>query len=83
VNVGYGRTLYPAIGGAAYRTTPDGDVLMGRFSVIAGLFREFRLFLKEDRTWWLLPVLIALLSLGTFIIFVQGSAMAPLIYALF
>lgn len=45
--------------------------------------REFALFLKHDRTWWLAPVVIALVSLSAFIIFVQGSALAPFIYALF
>jgi hypothetical protein len=56
---------------------------MGRFRVVGGLVREFGLFLKEDRTWWLAPILVALLGLGAFIIFVQGSALAPFIYALF
>ena len=56
---------------------------MGRFRMVGGLFREFALFLKEDRTWWLAPILVALLGLGAFIIFAQGSALAPFIYALF
>lgn len=41
------------------------------------------MFLKEDRTWWLIPIFIALGGLGAFIVFVQGSALAPFIYALF
>ena len=56
---------------------------MGRFRAAGGLIREFRLFLKEDRTWWLAPIFIVLGTLGAFIIFVQGSALAPFIYALF
>jgi hypothetical protein len=40
-------------------------------------------FCKEDRTWWLAPIFAVLLGLGAFIIFVQGSALAPFIYALF
>jgi hypothetical protein len=56
---------------------------MGRFRLVGGLFREFALFLKEDRTWWLAPIVIVLVSLAGFIIFVQGSALAPFIYALF
>ena len=51
--------------------------------VISGLVREFRMFLKEDRTWWLAPILVVLAALGAFTVFVQGSALAPLIYALF
>ncbi len=56
---------------------------MGRFRAVGTLVREFRLFLKEDRTWWLAPILVVLGGLGAFIIFVQGSALAPFIYALF
>jgi len=56
---------------------------MGRFRTAGGLFREFALFLKEDRTWWLAPILFVLVTIGAFVIFVQGSALAPFIYALF
>jgi len=56
---------------------------MGRFQVVLGLAREFVLFMKEDRTWWLAPILIALVGLGSFVVFTQGSALAPFIYALF
>ena len=56
---------------------------MGKLRVVGGLVREFGLFLKEDRTWWLAPILVVLLGLGAFTVFVQGSALAPLIYALF
>jgi hypothetical protein len=56
---------------------------MGRFRVVGGLFREFGMFLKEDRTWWLAPILMLLVGLGAFVIFAQGSALAPFIYALF
>ena len=56
---------------------------VGKLRVISGLIREFGLFLKEDRTWWLAPILVVLGALGAFTVFVQGSALAPLIYALF
>ena len=56
---------------------------MGRLRLVTGLVREFLLFLKEDRTWWLVPILAALLGLSAFVIFAQGSALAPFIYALF
>ena len=41
--------------------------------VISGLVREFGMFLKEDRTWWLAPILVVLGALGAFTVFVQGS----------
>jgi len=56
---------------------------VGKMRVISGLVREFGMFLKEDRTWWLAPILVVLGALGVFTVFVQGSALAPLIYALF
>ena len=56
---------------------------MGRFRIVGGLVREFVLFLREDRTWWLAPVIIVLIVISAAVIFVQGSALAPFIYALF
>jgi hypothetical protein len=43
---------------------------------------EFWLFLKYNKKWWLLPILVVLLLLG-FLILLGGSALAPFIYPLF
>jgi len=56
---------------------------MRRFKVVGGLMKEMMQFVKEDKLWWISPILILLVGLGLFIIFVQGSALAPLIYAMF
>ena len=56
---------------------------MGRLSVVKDLVGEFALFMKEDRTWWMIPILVVFIGIGAFIIFAQGSALAPFIYALF
>jgi hypothetical protein len=40
-------------------------------------------FLKVRKKWWLAPILIFLILLGGLIIFTQGSALAPFIYAIF
>ncbi len=40
-------------------------------------------FMKSRKKYWLLPVIVTLLFLGTIIIFSGGSAIAPFIYALF
>jgi hypothetical protein len=48
-----------------------------------GLFKEYISFLKREKKWWLIPLAILLLVLGTVIIFFEGSALAPFIYALF
>jgi hypothetical protein len=47
------------------------------------IFKEFLLFLKVRKKWWLAPIVIFLILLGVLIIFTQGSALAPFIYALF
>ena len=48
-----------------------------------GFFSELLLFLKTRKKLWLLPIVIILLLLGGLIVFVQGSAIAPFIYAVF
>ena len=40
-------------------------------------------FLKVRKKFWLLPLLIALLTLGALVVFSSGSAVAPFIYTLF
>jgi Family of unknown function (DUF5989) len=44
--------------------------------------REFWLFLRENKKFWLLPPLAALLLLGLIVI-LGGTAAAPFIYSLF
>ena len=48
-----------------------------------GFFRELFLFLKTRKKFWLMPIIIILLLLSVLIVFVQGSAIAPFIYAIF
>ena len=52
---------------------------MAKLEIIA----EFIAFLKENKKWWLIPIVLALLALGALILFAQGSALAPFIYTLF
>jgi len=40
-------------------------------------------FMKERKKFWLAPIIIVLLLLGSLIVFTQGSAVAPFIYTLF
>ena len=46
------------------------------------LIGEFIEFLKHNKKWWLLPVLIILLAMGL-LVFLSSSAVAPFIYPLF
>ncbi len=47
------------------------------------LAREFWLFLKVRKKWWLAPIIIVMGLLGALIVATQGSALAPFIYTLF
>ena len=47
------------------------------------LLKEFWLFLKVRKKWWLSPIILVLILLGTLIVFTEGSAIAPFIYTLF
>ena len=40
-------------------------------------------FMRVRKKFWLLPILVVLLSLGALLVFTQGSAIAPFIYTLF
>ena len=44
---------------------------------------EFWSFLKVRKKFWLAPIIISLLLLSLLIVFSQGSALSPFIYALF
>jgi hypothetical protein len=47
-----------------------------------GLLVEFWQFLKENKKWWLAPIIITVLFLGALVL-LSGSAAAPFIYTLF
>jgi len=46
------------------------------------LAAEFWLFLKENKKWWLLPILIVLGGLGLLVL-AAGTGAAPFIYTIF
>lgn len=46
------------------------------------LIGEFWDFLKHNKKWWLLPIVIVLMGFGLLIL-LSGSAAAPFIYTLF
>ncbi len=45
--------------------------------------KEFWQFIKIRKKYWLLPILVMLVTFGGLIILSQGSAVAPFIYTLF
>lgn len=48
----------------------------------AGILKEFFLFLKHNRKYWMVPILITLLALAALVL-LGGTAVAPFIYTLF
>ena len=50
---------------------------MGEFVI------ELWAFMRERKKFWLLPIILVLLILGTLIVLTQGSAVAPFVYTLF
>ena len=47
------------------------------------LVMELWAFMKERKKFWLLPIVIVLVLLGSLIVLTQGSVVAPFIYTLF
>ncbi|MCU0642918.1 MAG: DUF5989 family protein [bacterium] len=47
------------------------------------IVNELWSFLKVRKKWWLAPIVVFLVLLGFLIVFTEGSALAPFIYALF
>jgi len=57
--------------------SPSG--ISDRFS----LLKEVWGFLRVRKKWWLAPLFMFLVLMGLVIVFAQGSAIAPFIYAIF
>ena len=47
------------------------------------LLREFWLFFKQNKKYWLLLMVLTLVVIGALLIFAQSSALAPFIYSIF
>ncbi len=45
--------------------------------------KEMMLFLFRRKKYWLIPIVVMMSILGLLLVFTQGSALAPFIYALF
>ena len=47
------------------------------------IIKEFLQFLREQKKWWLAPIVIFLLLLGGLLVLAKGSSLAPFIYSIF
>jgi len=52
---------------------------MSKIQVLSELWE----FLRFNKKYWLLPILVVLVTAGLLIVVSQGSAVAPFIYTLF
>ena len=47
------------------------------------LVKEFYLFIKQEKKWWLVPLITVLLIVGAVLVFASSSPLAPFLYPLF
>ena len=47
------------------------------------LIKELWAFMRERKKFWLLPIIVVLMTVGALLVFAQGSALAPFIYTIF
>ena len=45
--------------------------------------RDFLLFLRQEKKYWLIPLVVVLLAVGAIMIFANSSILAPFIYPFF
>lgn len=47
------------------------------------LIKELVQFAMREKKWWLVPLLVILVLIGSLIVFAQSSALAPFLYPFF
>jgi len=52
---------------------------MSKLSIVLELWQ----FIKTNKKWWLIPIVLFLLLVGTLLVITEGSVLAPFIYVLF
>jgi uncharacterized protein DUF5989 len=61
---------------------PTSDFAAQAAKPQAGLASEFIEFLRDNKKWWLAPIVLSILGLGLLVL-LGGTAAAPFIYTLF
>jgi len=49
----------------------------------SSLFRELWAFMSARKKFWLLPIILIMVLMGTLLLFAKGSVLAPFIYTIF
>jgi hypothetical protein len=44
------------------------------------LLKEFLVFLRQEKKWWLVPLVVLLVAIGAVIVFTHSSILAPFLY---
>lgn len=52
---------------------------MSKIQVVSELWQ----FMRENKKYWLAPIVVVLVLIGALLVFAKGSAVAPFIYTLF
>jgi len=52
---------------------------VGKLQIVTEYFQ----FLKQQKKWWMLPIVMLMVLLGLLVLFTQGSPLAPFIYTIF
>ena len=47
------------------------------------VLKEYLQFLREQKKYWLVPIVLVLVLLGVLLVTAQSSAVAPFVYTLF
>jgi hypothetical protein len=47
------------------------------------LVKELWAYMRVRKKWWLIPIIVVMLLVGSLLVFAQGSALAPFIYTIF
>ncbi|MCB1791190.1 MAG: hypothetical protein KDJ24_12915 [Gammaproteobacteria bacterium] len=47
------------------------------------LLKDIVAFMRQRKKYWLLPIVVVMVLLGSLLVLTQGSAIAPFIYTLF
>jgi hypothetical protein len=49
----------------------------------SSLLGELWSYMQVRKKWWLLPLILVMLAVGSLLVFAQGSVLAPFIYTIF
>ena len=54
-----------------------------KMAINMGVFGEILIFLWKRKLWWMIPMVVVLLSFGMLLMFASASGVGPFIYTLF